>query len=446
MLQAMSQAVRAWSVRLRMWGAIGVVLALLVMLAGVGVWAVHHMQIAQHEALTLAWTLAAQTGSADEAFAREMIALTDHGEAIRQQALWALAVALVIALAVVVPATLANMRSIVHPVQQAQAWAVAIARKDLCTQGDTQGADEFAELLRCLDDMQASLAQTLAEVQGAADTIRATSVAVARSSQDLRQRTEQTASHLQQTAASVEQITASVQASNQAAQAAIELARQNAAAAERGGAVVGQVVATMDGIQTASQKIADITGVIDSIAFQTNILALNAAVEAARAGEAGRGFAVVAGEVRALAQRSSQAAREIKALITNSVEQIAAGTQLVHQAGGSIREVVANAERVSTFIHDITASIEQLAQGLALISQSVVEVDHMTEQNAQLVGQSAQTGEQLQLQAQRLADLVAQFRLPQPGQVHPPLPPSELRRSKRAARYEGPERRRVYDA
>ncbi|MGQ9725189.1 MAG: methyl-accepting chemotaxis protein, partial [Tepidimonas sp.] len=424
MIRWMSEAMRGWTVRLRMWGAIGVVLALLVMLAGVGVWAVHRMQIAQHEALTLAWTVAAQsTGGASEAFANEMIAITDHGEAIRQQALWALAVALVFALAVVVPTTLANLRSIVQPVQQAQGWAVAIARKDLCTEVDNRGQDELADLMRCLADMQSSLAKTVADVQAAADAIRHTSVAIARGSQDLHQRTEQTASHLRQTAASVEQIAASVHTSSEAARAAIDLARQNAQAAERGGTVVGQVVATMDGIQAASQKIADITGVIDGIAFQTNILALNAAVEAARAGEAGRGFAVVAGEVRALAQRSSQAAREIKDLITNSVEQVSAGTQLVHQAGGSIREVVDNAERVSAFIRDITGAIEQLAQGLAQIRQAVADVDRMTDQNAQLVGHSAQTGEQLQMQAQRLTDMVAAFRLPGRDGTHPPLPP-----------------------
>ncbi len=444
MIQWMSDAMRTWSVRTRMWGAIGVVLVLMVMLAGVGVWAVHHMQIAQHEALTLAWTVASQNAaSANEAFAQQMIALTDHGEQIRQQALWGLAVALAVAMVIVAPTTLANLRSIVRPVREAEALAVAIARGDLGTRVDTQGADELAQLLRSLHDMQGALARTVGAVRDAAERIHRTSEQVASGSADLRQRTDDTAAHLQQTAASLEEITQTVRASSDAAQSAIALAQRNAEVADRGGAQVQQVVATMDGLQAASRKIADITNVIDGIAFQTNILALNAAVEAARAGEAGRGFAVVAGEVRSLAQRSAEAAKQIKALIEQSVAQVAAGTEVVHRAGATIRDIVDNAQQVSGFIRDISHATQEQAQALAQVNAAVAEVDQMTTQNAELVGSSAATAQHLRAQAQRLGETVAMFRLPTDAGEHPPLKPAAVRGHGDPASYQGPERRRV---
>ncbi|WP_281289637.1 methyl-accepting chemotaxis protein [Tepidimonas alkaliphilus] len=401
---------RAFSVRARMLGAIAVVLALLSALAGVGVWAVHHMQIAQHEALTLAWIAAGDGGN--EAFAQQMIQLTEHGEQIRAQALWALAAALVVAMAIVAPTTWMNLRSIVRPVQQAQALAQAIARGDLTTPADTQGRDELAALMRSLADMQAALAHTVGEVRASAEGLRAAAASVAGGSQDLAQRTEQTAEHLRQSVTRIDDLTRHVAASSEAAQAAIDLARRNAEVAERGGQAVGQVVATMEGIQAASRKIADIIGVIDGIAFQTNILALNAAVEAARAGEAGRGFAVVAGEVRQLAQRSAQAAKEIKTLIEASVAQVGAGTAQVHAAGATIGDIVANAEQVSAFIREISAATQQQAQGLAQINDAVAEVDQMTQQNTALVARSTETASDLRAQAERLAQTVAVFRLP----------------------------------
>lgn len=435
-----SDWMRAYSVRVRMLGAIGVVMALLLAVAGVGVWAVYHMQIAQHEALTLAWE--ATAGKTGEAFANEMIRLTERGETIKWQAVGALLAAAFVALLIVAPTTWANLRSIVVPVQQAQGMAVAIARGDLTTRADLGGRDELTELMRCLADMQASLARTVGEVRAAAQTIHHTSAAIAAGNADLSARTEQTAAHLRQTATSIDQITGNVRASSEAAQAAIELARHNAEAAERGGAQVAEVVATMDGIQAASQKIEHIIGVIDGIAFQTNILALNAAVEAARAGEAGRGFAVVAGEVRALAQRTSQAAREIKALITDSVQQVSEGTQRVHQAGATIRDIVAHADKVSAFIRSVTDATQQQAQALVQVNGAVEEVDQMTEQNAALVARSAQTAEQLRAQAQRLADLVAAFRLAD-GAGHPPLMPAAVRGHGDPSSYHGPERRRA---
>jgi methyl-accepting chemotaxis protein len=445
MLAVLQRFMRGWRVRTRMLGAIGVVLGLLLGMAAVGVWAVHHMQIAQHEALTLAWTVAAQNAQdANEAFAQQMIQLTDHGEHIRRQALWAVGIALVLSLLIVVPTTLANLRSIVQPVQQAEALAVAIARGDLATRTDTTGADELTQLLRSLHDMQDALARTVGAVRDTAQRIQHTSDGVASGSADLRQRTEDTAGHLQQTAASIEEITAAVQSSNDAARAAIELARRNAEVAERGGTEVQNVVATMDAIQAASQRIHDITTVIDSIAFQTNILALNAAVEAARAGEAGRGFAVVAGEVRALAQRSGQAAREIKALIGDSTEKVAAGTQLVHQAGATLRDIVAHAEQVSTFVRDITHATQEQTQALVQVNDAIVQLDGMAQQNAQLVGDSAQAAQRLREQAHRLREMVSGFRLAgDAAGEHPPLQPAAVRGAGDPSRYQGPERRRA---
>ena len=432
---------RRWSVRVRMLGAIGVVLALLLALVGVGVWAVHHMQIAQHEALTLAWE--ATAGKSGEAFATEMIRLTERGEELKWQSIGALLVAALLALVVVAPTTWANMRSIVAPVQQAQGMAVAIARGDLTTRPDVGGRDELAELMRSLADMQTALARTVGEVRTTAERLRHTAEGVASGSRDLAQRTEQTAEHLRQTAASVAELTQSLGATRDAAQAAIALAQRNADAADRSGQAVGAIVTTMDDIRASSEKIAHITSVIDGIAFQTNILALNAAVEAARAGEAGRGFAVVAGEVRALAQRSAQAAREIKALIEASVDKVRAGTEQVHGAGGTIREVVANAEQVSSFIADISAATQRQAQGLAQINAAVAEVDQMTEQNTRLVAHSSDTASHVRAQAERLARMVEVFRLPAEVGTHPPLVPAQVRGHGDPSTYRGPERRRT---
>jgi methyl-accepting chemotaxis protein len=253
--------------------------------------------------------------------------------------------------------------------------------------------------------------QAIAQVRQAADSIRTASHEIASGNADLSARTEQAASSLQQTAASMEQITGTVRHSADAAAQAHQLATSAAAVAQRGGSVVAQVVATMDDIHAASRKIADIIGVIDGIAFQTNILALNAAVEAARAGEQGRGFAVVAGEVRSLAQRSAEAARQIKTLIGSSVERVGAGSRLVADAGRTMDEIVASVQRVCDIIGEISAAAREQSSGIGQVNAAVSQLDQMTQQNAALVEQSAAAAESLNDQASRLAAIVATFRL-----------------------------------
>ncbi|MEZ5646732.1 MAG: methyl-accepting chemotaxis protein [Burkholderiaceae bacterium] len=320
--------------------------------------------------------------------------------------------AVVLACLVVVPTTLANMQSICRPLAQAESLARSIAGGDLTSQVRVEGRDELTRLTDALGGMQASLSRVVGELRQSTEYINTASAEIASGNQDLSERTEQAAGNLQQTATSVDQINGTVRQSADAARQASQMAVANAEVAARGGAVVGEVVSTMEDINRSSQKIADIIGVIDGIAFQTNILALNAAVEAARAGEQGRGFAVVAGEVRSLAQRSAQAAREIKGLIDSSVERAEAGTRLVGEAGSTIGEIVTNAEQVSAFIRDITTAADEQSQGMDQVNQAVGNLDQMTQQNAALVEQSAAAAASLQEQAQKLASLVSTFRLP----------------------------------
>ncbi|NHK98059.1 chemotaxis protein [Rubrivivax benzoatilyticus] len=268
--------------------------------------------------------------------------------------------------------------------------------------------------------------KTLAEVRASADSIRTASNEIATGNLDLSQRTEQTAGSLQQTASSMEQLTGNVRQSADAARQANQLAGSAADTAQRGGEVVAQVVSTMDQINTSSKKIADIIGVIDGIAFQTNILALNAAVEAARAGEQGRGFAVVAGEVRALAQRSASAAREIKTLIGDSVDKVEAGARLVGDAGSTMQEIVASVQRVSDIIGEISAATAEQSSGIAQVNGAVNQLDQMTQQNAALVEQSAAAAGSLREQGTRLAELVATFHLTQTATATPPVLAREL--------------------
>ncbi len=262
-----------------------------------------------------------------------------------------------------------------------------------------------------LGQMVASLRKLVAEVRGATDSIATASSEIAQGNTDLSHRTEQTASNLQQTASSMEELTSTVQQTSASARQANQLASSAAEVAGRGGAVVSQVVSTMDDINASSKKISDIIGTIDGIAFQTNILALNAAVEAARAGEQGRGFAVVASEVRSLAGRSAEAAKEIKALIGASVEKVESGTRLVADAGQTMGEIVTSVKRVNDIIAEIHSATSEQSQGIAEVNQAVAQLDQMTQQNSALVEESAAAANSMREQAQSLAQVVSVFRL-----------------------------------
>jgi methyl-accepting chemotaxis protein len=302
-------------------------------------------------------------------------------------------------------------RSITQPLASTVAATGRIAAGDLSGTVAVGGRDEMSDMQRSLAEMQASLARLVTELRQGSESIGTASAEIASGGQDLSQRTEQTAGRLQQAASSLEELTGTVGHTADAARSANTLASSASEAAQHGGAVVAQVVSTMDDIKASSQKIADIIGTIDGIAFQTNILALNAAVEAARAGEQGRGFAVVASEVRSLAQRSATAAREIKALIGNSVERVDAGALLVSQAGSAMGDIVSRVQRVSDIIAEISSAAGEQSTGIGQVNTAVTELDSMTQQNAALVEQSAAAAESLREQAQRLAAAVDRFRL-----------------------------------
>ncbi|RYF24192.1 MAG: HAMP domain-containing protein [Comamonadaceae bacterium] len=299
--------------------------------------------------------------------------------------------------------------SIQRPLAQANALAARIAGGDLSSQGHVTRGDEFGDLLRSQYAMSEALAGVVQQVRHSTDSIAIASAEIATGNHDLSSRTEQASSNLQETAAAMEQFTSTLQQSASSAQQASGLAANAAGVAQRGGDVVTQVVSTMEDIHHSSKKIADIIGVIDGIAFQTNILALNAAVEAARAGEQGRGFAVVAGEVRSLAQRSAEAAKEIKQLIGTSVERVAAGSRLVRDAGTTMEDIVRSVQRVNDMIGEITAAASEQSAGIGQVNQSVGQLDQMTQQNAALVEQSAAAAQSLREQAEQLARTVSVF-------------------------------------
>jgi methyl-accepting chemotaxis protein len=302
-------------------------------------------------------------------------------------------------------------RSLVHALIDARASAEKIGHGDLVAQINSHSHDEVGQLMQSLEQARASLEKVILQTRQTSDNIQVAATEVATGNQDLAARTEAAASNLEQTASSMEEITATVRQSAEAAAQANQLAATATEVAQRGGAVVGQVVNTMDDINQSSRKIADIIGVIDSIAFQTNILALNAAVEAARAGEQGRGFAVVASEVRNLAGRSAQAAKEIKDLISASVDKVQTGSQLVQSAGSTMEEIVASVQRVTDVMAEITAAAAEQSNGIAQVNVAVTKLDQMTQQNAALVEQSSAAAESLRDQAHQLADVVSVFKV-----------------------------------
>ncbi len=343
--------------------------------------------------------------------------ISDDGQTTRREfdkamlnTLLVFLVVLGVTVVLVVPLTWMNSRSITGPIAYARSVAQAIASGDLSGRIQLQGKDESADLLVALDRMQESLKGLVGQVRSAADEIRVASTEVAAGNADLSGRTEQAASSLQQTASSMEQLTGNVHQSSEAASQANQLADSASTVARRGGQVVAQVVSTMDEINASSKRIVDIIGVIDGIAFQTNILALNAAVEAARAGEQGRGFAVVASEVRSLAGRSAEAAREIKSLIGASSEKIESGARLVKDAGLTMNEILASVQRVSDIISEITAAASEQSAGISQVNTAVNQLDQMTQQNAALVEQSAAASESLKDQSIKLTSVVSTFR------------------------------------
>ena len=305
-------------------------------------------------------------------------------------------------------------RSVTVPLHSAVETTQVIAGSDLSQAIESDRRDELGDLLRALGKMQGSLRDLVGQVRVSTDSIGTASSEIASGNLDLSGRTEETSSNLQETASSMSQLTATVRQSADSARHASALAHSAAEVAERGGAAVAEVVQTMEGINDSSRRIADIVGVIDGIAFQTNILALNAAVEAARAGEQGRGFAVVAAEVRQLAHRSADAAREIKSLIGASVERVEGGTRLVASAGETMKEIVGSVRRVSEVIQSITQATTEQSEGIGHINASVGELDRMTQQNAALVEQSSAAAESLREQTETLSRVVGTFRL-EPG-------------------------------
>ncbi|MBY0453834.1 MAG: MCP four helix bundle domain-containing protein [Burkholderiaceae bacterium] len=301
------------------------------------------------------------------------------------------------------------IKSINTPMVQANNLAARIAQGDLSASIDTTRGDEFGDLMRSLEAMNNSLGRMVQQVRHSTDSIATASAEIATGNNDLAHRTEQTSTNLQSTASGMAELTAIVQHSSDHAHQASTLAVNASAVAEKGGQVVQQVVATMEEINASSKKINDIISVIDGIAFQTNILALNAAVEAARAGEQGRGFAVVASEVRSLAQRSAEAAKEIKTLISTSVEKVASGTELVSAAGSTMQDIVQSVRKVSDVISEITSASTAQTSGIAQVNQAIDDLDQMTQQNAALVEESAAAAESLRMQADQLVQAVAVF-------------------------------------
>jgi len=333
-------------------------------------------------------------------------AVTEYHNA-RDLMLGLAAVAILLAVGIAVWIT----RSITRPLNAAVGLAQKVAAGDLTSEIEVKTTDETGVLLRALKDMNDNLRNIVTEVRSGTETVAGVTKQIASGNADLSQRTEEQASSLEETASSMEELTSTVKQNTENARQANQLAATASDIATKGGEVVNEVVSTMSGISDSSKKIVDIIGVIDGIAFQTNILALNAAVEAARAGEQGRGFAVVASEVRTLAQRSAAAAKEIKELITDSVHKVDGGTKLVNEAGKTMEDIVSAVRRVTQIMTDITAAAEEQSSGIEQVNQAVMQMDQVTQQNAALVEEAAAAAESMQEQAQALSAAVAVFKL-----------------------------------
>ena len=341
----------------------------------------------------------------------------EHNQRSYNQAIWILLGVLVTALVIIFAVWVGINHTVIRPLHRLMASIRHIAGGDLMKPIDVHGTNEMGRLADSLRHMQSELARTVGEVRSGADAIYSGASEIAMGNNDLSSRTEQQAASLEETAASMEQLTATVKQNAENARQASNLALNASETAQKGGKVVDNVVQTMREITTSSQKIADIISVIDGIAFQTNILALNAAVEAARAGEQGRGFAVVAGEVRNLAQRSAQAAREIKSLIEDSVSRVDIGSTLVEGAGETMAEIVSAVTRVTDIMGEIASASDEQSRGIDQVGLAVAEMDRVTQQNASLVEESAAAAAALEEQASRLTQAVAVFRIEQARQA-----------------------------
>lgn len=340
------------------------------------------------------------------------IAVSDNN-ASYSQAMWILVGVMIVVLAVIFAVWFGIKASLVAPMNRLIDSIRHIAGGDLVKPIEVDGSNEMGQLAESLRHMQGELMRTVGDVRNGANAIYSGASEIATGNNDLSSRTEQQAASLEETAASMEQLTATVKQNAENARQASHLVLSASETAQRGGKVVDNVVQTMRDISTSSQKIADIISVIDGIAFQTNILALNAAVEAARAGEQGRGFAVVAGEVRNLAQRSAQAAREIKSLIEDSVGKVDVGSTLVESAGETMAEIVSAVTRVTDIMGEIASASDEQSRGIDQVGLAVAEMDRVTQQNAALVEESAAAAAALEEQASRLTEAVAVFRIQQ---------------------------------